>query len=172
MIIYRVKQFIWAFTSIFKEIDKEYISRYLNDEEKLLFNKLKKSDKAHSIRVSKENLNLLERDFNKGNLSEEDLAKVGLLHDIGKIDRPLNIFEKSIIVILDKITKGKLKKYNNIKLIGIYYNHSKRGVEILKNYNNNIYSYEFLEAIEYHHMKNININNKILVILRESDNKN
>ena len=48
---YRLKQFIWAITSIFYNIDESVINTYLDYEEKLLFNKLKKSEKQHSIRV-------------------------------------------------------------------------------------------------------------------------
>ena len=169
--IYRVKQFIWAIQSVFKPLDYEYVKKYLNEDEFNIFNKLSKIDKFHSIKVSKENIKLLyELNNSIENLDEINLAKVGLLHDIGKIENPMNILEKSTVVGLDKITDGKLKKFNKIKKVDTYYNHPKKAVIILKKFN---YSDEFIEAIEKHHCKEKIIkNNKILYILKISDNKN
>ena len=42
--------------------------------------------------------------------------------------------------------------------------------ELLKEYNK--YDKEFLEAIEFHHNDKFSGNNKLLDIIRESDNKN
>ena len=50
--LYRVKQFIWAIKSLFQEVDNDYVNKLLDKREKRLFNKLKKSDKQHCIRVS------------------------------------------------------------------------------------------------------------------------
>ena len=82
----------------------------------------------------------------------------------------LNIFEKSTLVILNKITNGKLRRLDNIKNIDIYYNHGEKGARLLKEYNK--YDKEFLEAIEFHHNDKFSGNNKLLDIIRESDNKN
>jgi uncharacterized domain HDIG len=167
---YRVKQFIWAIESIYKDIDYEYIKRYLDEDEKKLFQLLKKSDKHHSIRVAKDALEYIE-ESNKvsQNLDKEKIAKIALLHDIGKIERPLNVFEKSLVVILDKVTKGKINKYNNFKIIDIYYNHPEKGYRILKV--NKKYDVEFLKVIEGHHLK-IETSNEILEIIKYCDNKN
>ena len=176
--IYRIKQFIWAFQSFFKRIDYKYVKRYLNEGEFEVFDKLSKVDKVHSIRVSKENLKLLNELKNRSvsdnlnlNLNKIELAKVGLLHDIGKIQNPINIVEKSVLVCLDKITNGKLKKYDKVKKIDTYYNHPKKAINILKDFN---YSSEFLEAVEKHHCYKERYikNNKILYILIISDSKN
>ena len=53
MSLYRVKQFIWAVKSLSEDIDTEYVNKFLNKKERKLFNKLKKTDKQHCIRVSK-----------------------------------------------------------------------------------------------------------------------
>ncbi|MGL5244049.1 MAG: HD domain-containing protein, partial [Sarcina sp.] len=95
--IYRIKQFIWAFQSFFKGVDYKYVKRYLNEGEFEVFDKLSKVDKVHSIKVSKENLKLLNElknvsiidSFYNLNLNKIELAKVGLLHDIGKIQNPI-----------------------------------------------------------------------------------
>ena len=97
------------------------------------------------------------------------LGKAALLHDVGKSIRPLSLMEKSMVVLLDKTTKGKIKKYDNIKQIDIYYNHPKIGQEILKKFN---YDKEFLQVVRYHHNKNKIEDNDILNIISACDDKN
>ena len=63
-----------------------------------------------------------------------------------------------------------IAKILNIKNIDIYYNHGEKGARLLKEYNK--YDKEFLEAIEFHHNDKFSGNNKLLDIIRESDNKN
>lgn len=168
MSFYRVKQFWWAISSHFKKVDKNFIDKYLNEEEKKIFNKLRKSDKHHSIRVSKDALAMLEVSIDKEEIDQRKFAKVTLLHDIGKSEGSLNAIEKSIMVLLDKSTKGKIRRYNNIKMIDAYYNHAQKGVNILKKYD---YPKDFLDIIGKHHT-NVSLDNKILNILKDSDDRN
>ena len=165
MAIYRVKQFIWAITAKFRPIDKDLIDKYLNKEEKKLFNQLRFSDRHHCIRVCND---ALER-YKQEDIDKNKLAKIALLHDVGKVSSSLNIIDKSVIVILDKITKGKLRKYNSNRKIDTYYNHPKKSVDLLNNINK--YDNEFLEAIEKHHYKEIG-SNLYLKIVKECDDNN
>lgn len=172
--IYRIKQFMWAISCSFKEIDYSYVSKFLNNEEIELFYKLKNSEKHHCIRVCTDCLNIKE---NKTiDIDENILGKLGLLHDIGKTQHKLSLVEKLVLVILHKITKGKLKKLDNFERVNIYYNHGIKGREILEK-SNNEYSKKFLAAVEYHHCYTVdnnitNTNNVLLTILIEADNKN
>ena len=165
MSLYRVKQFIWALKSLSEEIDADYVNKYLNKKEKSLFNRLKKTDKQHCIRVSKDAIRLSEGK----NINKNRVAKVALLHDIGKGEYSLNVIEKSVLVILNKMTSGKLKKYDNIKAVDSYYNHAKKGADLLKHFNK--YDKEFLDTIRYHHSNKVQ-GNKLLDIIKESDNRN
>lgn len=165
MSLYRVKQFVWAIKSLSEDIDNKYVNKFLNKEERKLFNKLRKSDKQHCIRVSKDALSLSkERKINSNRV-----AKAALLHDIGKGEYGLNIVQKSILVILHKVSKGELKRFNNFKAVDTYYNHAEKGADLLKRFN--VYDKEFLDTIRYHHDKNIR-DSKLLDIIRESDNRN
>ena len=169
MAFYRVKQFIWGFTSLFKEIDYAYISKFLDENEIDIFNKLKHSDKHHCIRVCKDSINMR----NELNI-DVDMYKLGraaLLHDVGKSAKHLSLVEKSTIVLLDRFTKGTIKKYDNIKQINIYYNHPKIGTDILKN-NGLGNDKELLEVVRYHHNKKLDIDNKYLRIIKICDDKN
>lgn len=161
--MYRVKQFIWACVSPLKSIDYNLLNRYLTKKEKRLFRQLKVSEQQHSIRVCNK---ALEMNNNSCDIDKGKMAKIALLHDVGKGNCSLNIFEKSIIVVLDKLTKGKIEEVNN-KKIDIYYNHPHESVKMLKKINK--YDDEFLEAIEKHHTKN-DVDNKYLEILIKCDN--
>lgn len=167
MALYRVKQFLWATGARFKKVDMDYINNYLNEDEKILFNRLNNNEQHHSIRVSKDAIKICRE--RKIKLNPDKLAKAALLHDVGKGEFGLNVIEKSALVLLNNITKGKIKKYDNIKQIDIYYNHAQKGADLLKRFNT--YDKEFLDSIRYHH-SNKEIKNKLLDVIKESDNKN
>lgn len=167
MVVYRVKQFIWGFTSFLKNIDYEYVNEFLNEDEIKIFNKLKHNDRHHCIRVCKDSIKMKE-DFNI-DVDKYKLGKAALLHDVGKSKTPLSLFEKSVVVLLDKATSGKIKKYDKIKQIDIYYNHPKIGLEVLKNFE---YDKELLQVVRYHHNKSKISDNQILNIISSCDDKN
>lgn len=167
--IYRVKQFFWHVTSRWKGIDNKLIKKYLNKKEIEIFNRLNVSEQQHCIRVCNDALEKV----NKENIeiNKNKLAKVALLHDVGKTMKSLNVVDKSIMVILDKFTGGSLRKYTKIKKIDVYYNHPKKGVRILED----LYRYdnEFLEVVKKHHKESKESEDNIyLKIIRECDNKN
>ena len=169
----RVRQFIMNLTDRINEDDYKYVKSKLNKKEYEIFNAISKSEQKHSVRVAKEIENIID-ELKKGNnfeggytltngeildketifsakedliKNEEMLIKVGLLHDVGKSRQKINIIDKSIIVILNKLTSGKLRNIN-LKKIQCYYNHSEYSYEILKEINkNNV----FLEAVRNHH---------------------
>lgn len=159
--MYRIKQFLWAITSKIRPIDYNLLNRYLTKKEKKLFKRLKISEQQHSIRVCNK---ALERSLHK-NIDKNKLAKIALLHDVGKSEKSLNIVDKSILTILDKITKGNLKRINN-KKIDIYYNHAEKSVKLLKKINK--YDLDFLEAVRNHHYKEVG-NNIYLKIIKDCD---
>lgn len=160
MTSYRIKQFYWGITAKISLEDKMFLKEHLNDSELKLFNRLPIYDQAHSIRTAKE----VKRIYLESRMSNDILIKSALLHDIGKIENRLNLIDKSILVILDKLTKGRIKKFNNVKKIDVYYNHAEKGYSILKKYN---YSDRFLYLIKNHH-NNI-IRDKELEVLRKCD---
>ncbi|WP_040215094.1 HD domain-containing protein [Clostridium polynesiense] len=171
MALYRVKQFYWAISSFFKKVDYKYINEHLSPDEIKFFSRLKKGEKLHCIRVSKDASSFYEENlncFSNKSITKERIIKLGLLHDIGKIKQPLSVIDKSILVILHKITKGDLKKYSNFKKVDIYYNHPIEGVKILKEFG---YDDDFLFAVANHHSK-IQGDNETLKILSYADNKN
>lgn len=159
--LYRIKQFIKGMTAKITEEDKAFYKKYLTLKETVLFERLKRYDQKHSLAVAyilKEKTDI-----------NEEMIRLGLLHDIGKQVYPLNLFKKGSMVILDKVTKGRIKRYQNIRMVESYYEHPQWGYELLKEEGG--YEEAFLQIIKSHHMKgsfNINID-KRLFMLQEAD---
>ena len=172
----RVRQFIMNLTDRINEDDYKYVKSKLDDREYEVFNTISKSEQKHSVRVARE-IECIIDEVEKGNQfeggytltngeildrkvilpvcddilkSKDMLVKVGLLHDVGKSRQRINIIDKSIIVILNKLTSGKLRNIN-LKKIQCYYNHSEYSYDILKELNeDNV----FLEIVRNHHNEN------------------
>ena len=160
--IYRVKQVIDAMTAKITEEDRAFYKTYLTLKETVLFERLKVYDQKHSIRVA-----YLLKDKTDGN---EEMIRLGLLHDIGKQVYPLNPFKKSIMVLLDKMSKGAVKKYDQIKMVHSYYEHPMIGYELLKQEGG--YEESFLQLIKSHHIRgniNINIDDRLLNLQAADD---
>lgn len=164
----RIKQLIWAITSKYKDIDKSYLNEYLNNKEIDVFYKLNKMEQHHSIRVCRDSIEYISN-IQEKNFDINKMAKIALMHDIGKINKSLNVFEKCLVVILDKVTGGKMRSYTNIKIFDVYYNHAKMSCDVLKSIGN--YDEEFIQAIAKHHSDST-WDNKYLHILKEMDDRN
>lgn len=164
MFLYRVKQFYSALTAKIGENEKAFLNTYLNYNELQLFYRLAVYEQKHSINVAVYAKKLQET----RNIKSDIIVKAALLHDIGKIEKRLNVIEKSILVLLNKFTKGRIRYISNSKCIDTYYNHPEKGYSILKKYN---VDERVLYLVRNHHNKNIK-DNKELNILIESDNNN
>lgn len=151
--INRVKQFTKGLTA--KVTDEEYnwVKTHLTPEEYHLFLQLRRDEQRHCIDVARV-------------FKEEDMIRLGLLHDIGKLRYPLNLSEKSLMVIADKLTKGKIKNLNQLNIVKGYYEHPKIGQELLMTIGQT--DRVFLERVKNHH--NTHIKDKKLQIFQEVDN--
>lgn len=123
----RVKQFSQNIFYGFQDVDKSFLSAYLNEGELRLFNELKKSEKNHSIAVAKGVRSDLVLD------EDESLIKAALFHDIGKIEKPLNLVQKSLAVIMSKVMGTAVFRLDRMAFIGSYLYHGQRGEMILRN---------------------------------------
>ena len=164
----RIKQFYINLTDKMTEDDYIYVESKLTKKEYILFTKLLKSEQKHSVRVAKD----IDRKFKNNEISnstilnnKDILIKASLLHDIGKIKKKVNIIDKSIIVILNKLTKGNLKKLNN-KKVQCYYNHPEYSYDILKDINNDAL---LLNIVRNHHK---DTNDKLIRFFQEIDDNN
>ena len=144
--------------------DVDFLKIHLKTYELQLFNQLPVYEQKHCINVARD----VEITSIKRKLQSQNLIKVALLHDIGKIYSRMNPIDKSIMVILNKITIGKIRKYNNFKNINMYYNHGDIGYNLLKKYG---YNDRFLFLVKNHHNNSI-IDDIELDLLKECDDRN
>lgn len=169
MVPKRVKQFYINVTDLMKREDYDYVRNILNDEEYKLFIKLLKSEQKHSVRIAKDIEYIIDNKLiNDIDIvsNKELLVKSAIVHDIGKIRKRLNVFDKSIIVILNKLTDGKLKNIKISKKVQCYYNHSEYSYEILKEMNQENL---LLDIVRYHHSDD---KRNIIKFFKEIDDKN
>ena len=169
MIPKRVKQFYINVTDKMTKKDYDFVKSILTNKELELFMKLSKSEQKHCVRIAKDIENIIDnketKDYDILN-NKNLLIKSALLHDIGKSRKRLNVIDKSIIVILNKLTNGKLKNIEKSKKIQCYYNHSIYGYEILKDMIDNEI---ILDIVKNHHSNNTN---KIVSFFKEIDDRN
>lgn len=149
LILYRVKQFFWHFNLKLVAKEKKYILDNLEEIDCKIFNRLSIPEQKHCIRVAIKIEEICENYTAQGiNLDKNRLIRAALLHDVGKSYKRLNVIDKSIIVILDKVTNGKLKNYTRFKKVDTYYNHAEKGANILREYN---YDERIIYLVENHH---------------------
>ncbi len=165
MSLYRVKQFYWSMTSKIDEEDRKLINKHLNQEEKELFDCLSTFEQKHSVNVARDVIKALSQSSDENNM----MIRAALLHDVGKTFKKLNPIEKSIMVMLDSISKGRLRRYKSIKKIDVYYNHGDKGYNILKTVGG--YDERFLYLVKNHH-GNFIVGDKELDMLIACDSKN
>ncbi len=158
---YRIKQFMWNITAKRNENDYKWALSYLTDKEKTVFDKLSVGEQNHSIRVAK-----LINEKVKNVPNNKIYVKLGLLHDIGKTKYKLNVSKKVCMLFIDKLSRGRARKYDNIKMIRGYYTHGQIGRNMLEEIA--VYNIEFLDAIEHHHYVE-RCDNELVMRLRMAD---
>lgn len=154
---YRVKQFMKAITAKVSPEEKQWVKRYLSETEYSLFIRLKIYEQRHCIDVAC----LLKEKTQE----DPEMIRLGLLHDIGKIVYPLNPIEKSLMVVLDKLSNRKISQFKKMKMVKCYYGHPQLGYELLKQQGQ--YDEDFLEIIKQHHLEG---HAPKLLLLQEADN--
>ena len=164
MSLYRVKQFYRSIVCKINVEDIDFLKMYLETYELQLFYKLPICDQKHCINVARD----VKLTCNQRKVQSIFLIKVALLHDIGKIYSSMNLIDKSIMVIINNITSGKIKVYKKSKNVNIYYNHGEIGCNLLKKYG---YDDRFLFLVKNHHNDDI-IEDIELDLLKECDDKN
>ncbi len=96
-LIYRARQFMMAMFSVYTKADRAFARSFLNIQEMSLFNQLPDFEKKHSVRVAKRMLSIV---HNNPKVDYHKIAKIGLLHDIGKVAEHSSTLSKSFMVIL------------------------------------------------------------------------
>jgi hypothetical protein len=104
-LLYRSRQFWQAITTRSSPDDMDLVSSILSPSQVELFHLMQKSEQAHSLRVLKELRNRGDENI--------DLQTAALLHDVGKVQAPLRLWERVLIVIVKAFCPDCLKKWGS-----------------------------------------------------------
>ncbi len=149
----RINQFVKALVIKDKDVNMEYASSLLTDQELKVFMDLSPSERYHAVKVSEDTLKALEESCIFTEEAEKlALGKAALLHDVGKTVIPLNAFEKGIAVIASSLRTRKSGDYEGKwRILDSYYNHPHKGrmiLEGLSSFENYTWMYDL---ISLHH---------------------
>ena len=94
-LFYRLKQFYFGMTARYTPADEQFVRQALTGPEYGLFSQLPDFEKRHAVVVAQKMLQIAPPQYSRGKL-----AKLGLLHDIGKLAEKNSILSKSWLVIV------------------------------------------------------------------------
>lgn len=101
--VYRIGQGIKALFAFSQPVDVELAARYLSPPLMALFNELNRGEQLHSLAVL--------RDVLVGGETPADLAVAALLHDVGKTRCPINVAQKSLVVIVKALMPAAYQRW-------------------------------------------------------------
>ncbi|KAB3530446.1 HDIG domain-containing metalloprotein [Alkaliphilus serpentinus] len=122
--LYRIKQVFYGLTAKMSGKDHEFVREYLTPNERALFYRLRVGEQVHSVKVA--------YGCYQEKPTNRKLIKAALLHDVGKVESNLNIFNKVIVVILAKHpVRARLLPFFIKKALFYKNHHPKIAVEFL-----------------------------------------
>lgn len=110
----RLRQGIRALFAFTQTPDDALAQTYLNAEQMALFKKMRLSEQLHSLNVLRD---VLAQDSD----TPLDLAISALLHDVGKIRYPLAIWQKTITVIVRKVSPTRYQQWSDKNPQNLWY---------------------------------------------------
>lgn len=167
-IIKRGKQFFRALFAKITLDDRQYISKHLDGAEQKLFFAMSTIDQYHSLKVAYTIEKFVIED--KENIDRKFLIRCALLHDIGRVNGDLNIFQKVFVVLITKFAPNfaeKLERRGN-HAIYIYNHHAEIGARKLQKIN----LFREAKVIARHHSPPEKDDSDELKLLRLADEKN
>ncbi len=102
---YRSRQFAQAIRPHASQEDLALVASILSPAQLELFQQMQMSEQAHSLRVLYALLSQGETNI--------DLQTAALLHDVGKIRAPLQLWERVLIVLVKMICPGCMQKWGS-----------------------------------------------------------
>lgn len=93
MIVHRIEQGLRALFAFAQTVEYSLAEPYLNEKEMALFRRLAKNEQLHS-------LNVLRSVLAQESTTPQELAAAALLHDVGKSVWTMQVWQKSISVLV------------------------------------------------------------------------
>ncbi len=102
----RVRQGLRALFAFTRPVDHALAVVYLNPQQVILFEQMRRSEQLHSLNVLRDVLTLESSQGDAiGKVGFADLALAALLHDVGKTRYPLAIWQKTLAVLVRAFAK-------------------------------------------------------------------
>lgn len=168
---YRIRQFKLAFRPPAQLVKTEDIRAYLTPPQFALFRRLQKSEQWHAFSVMQK---LIE-----SGQKNNDLFSAALLHDLGKIHYPLNVWERVMIVIVRRVTPGLVQRWGQetpqgfSKPFVVACHHAEWGADLAARAGASKLTIELIRRHEDHVDENSNSRrDRILRLLQQADNSN
>ena len=108
--LYRVQQFIETFVARPTTEGLSLARQILTPQQMMIFNRLQGSEQAHAIRVLQQ---VEETCQAQGIETPADLRVAALLHDVGKVQVPLRVWERVMIVLGKAILPEMAARWGN-----------------------------------------------------------
>ncbi|SHE74079.1 HD domain-containing protein [Schwartzia succinivorans] len=166
----RLYQFYRAVTASLTEADRQYVEMYLPAEAQKLFWNMSTADQYHALHVAYTALEIAKSEECDSDL----LRRSALLHDVGRVNGSMNVWEKSIAVIIAGCFPDFARRQagkNNGWLSGlfhVYFFHPQIGEKMLRE----IGMDKEADMISRHHDRNLSERSIELKILQLADSKN
>lgn len=93
----RIRQGLRALMAFAQPVDYDLAAHYLTPQQLALFQQLTRDEQLHSVRVLQSLLSQPEQ-------TPHDLAVAALLHDVGKIRYAMSVWQRSLAVVLRKLS--------------------------------------------------------------------
>ncbi len=112
-ITYRLKQGIQALFAFTQPVDSALAAQYLSPAQQALFHKMTRSEQLHS-------LNVLRTVLAQAPETPPDLAVAALLHDCGKSRYALNVAQRTLSVMVEKLLPALFHRWTRDDTLTIW----------------------------------------------------
>lgn len=134
----RIRQVWAALTANVGEEDRQFVRRWLSAAEEALFWGMNLPDQYHSLAVARTALALAQP---RQDINARLLARLALLHDVGKVKGDVSTWDKILTVLLHRLAPGARRwgqegrggRLANVRhAIHVYYHHPERSARLLR----------------------------------------
>jgi len=134
--VHRVRQFWFGMFSSYTRADEAFARGYLSIQEMAVFSQLPGFEKKHCVVVAKKMLDAARR-YPK--MDDRKLVRLGLLHDIGKLNERNSVLTKSLLVMIRFFLSGlydrladRGEKDRRFRRFYIHKHHGREGAKLLE----------------------------------------